>query len=248
MLKNISKDVKIIRFGFNPKHDVFVKKMNWTLAGLQLDVSSPWGEVEIHSKLLGHFNIYNLLAVFSILMLQGFELIQVIEVIKKLKPVPGRMEVVSQKPLVIVDYAHTPDALENVLKTLKKFKIETQSGDLWAVFGCGGDRDSKKRPIMGKIASDLADFVVVTSDNPRFEEPEKIIQQILKDISPSRRIMQIEDRKLAIISTLEEASNDDIILIAGKGHETYQQIGAIKEYFSDQDIVREYVSVSKERE
>jgi UDP-N-acetylmuramoyl-L-alanyl-D-glutamate--2,6-diaminopimelate ligase len=178
------------------------------------------------------------MAVFGSLMAKGYDKEKVKSIISQLKPAPGRMEVICKNPLVIVDYAHTPDALENALKTLKAFQQETQAGKLWVVFGCGGDRDASKRPMMGKIASEFADQVVVTSDNPRHEDPNKIIAQVLKGVS--KQVMNISDRLLAIRTSLSEASPNDMILIAGKGHEDYQQIGDEKTYFSDQSVVQNY--------
>lgn len=241
MLKTAHPSAQKLLFAVDA-NDADVKVMNtsWTLQGMEMNILSPWGKCKLKSNLLGHFNVYNILAVFSILMAQGFEKELVLNVISKLLPVPGRMEVISLKPLVVVDYAHTPDALENVLQTLKQYQKDAHLGRLWVVFGCGGDRDMKKRPIMGKIACDLADKVVVTSDNPRFENPTQIIQQITQGLD-TKAIMQIEDRKLAITSALDLAAPDDIILIAGKGHETYQIIGAEKIHFSDQEIVREHL-------
>ena len=209
---------------------------------MKLQLGSPWGDVALELGLLGQFNVYNALAVFACLMAEGYALNQVIKVMTSLEAAPGRMQVCANKPLVIVDYAHTPDALENALKTLKKFKDDTQAGNLWVVFGCGGDRDAFKRPIMGKIAQQLADFVIVTSDNPRHEDPAIIMNQITQNMPLNGHLLQIEDRKLAILTALEQAKVDDLILIAGKGHEDYQVIGDNKQYFSDQAIVSAFFS------
>lgn len=245
MLNHANPQAKIYRTGIHHFADIQVLEQNWSLNGMHLKLKTPWGEVFLHSHLLGEFNVHNILAVFTSLMAKGFALDDVVEVIAKLKAPPGRMEVVTNKPLVVVDYAHTPDALENALVTLQEFQKKTQAGALWVVFGCGGDRDPYKRPEMGKIAANLADYVVVTSDNPRTEEPLSIIKQVVKGMTRKNKLMQIEDRKLAILSSLEEAKPQDIILIAGKGHEDYQIIGQEKLHFSDQEIVRNYISMIK---
>ena len=242
MLANVDAKVKIFGYGIHTQADIHVKDLHWTLAGMKLQLGSPWGDVALELGLLGQFNVYNALAVFACLMAEGYALNQVIKVMTSLEAAPGRMQVCANKPLVIVDYAHTPDALENALKTLKKFKDDTQAGNLWVVFGCGGDRDAFKRPIMGKIAQQFADFVIVTSDNPRHEDPAIIMNQITQNMPLHGHLLQIEDRKLAILTALEQAKADDLILIAGKGHEDYQVIGDNKLYFSDQAIVSAFFS------
>ena len=141
-------------------------------------------------------------------------------------------------PVVVVDYAHTPDALENVLQTLIKFKVQDTSSKLWVIFGCGGDRDRSKRPIMGEIASKYADMVVITSDNPRKESPASIVDAIAAGVSSNTKLMKILDRAQAIREVLHLANKNDIILIAGKGHESYQEVGTERLFFSDQAIVR----------
>ena len=238
MRSHANPDAQIYTFGVNANADIQLKNKTWSLEGMTLDLETPWGNVQLYSFLLGDFNVYNIIAVFGSLMAKGYDKEKVKSIISQLKPAPGRMEVVCKNPLVIVDYAHTPDALENALKTLKAFQQETQAGKLWVVFGCGGDRDASKRPMMGKIASEFADQVVVTSDNPRHEDPNKIIAQVLKGVS--KQVMNISDRLLAIRTSLSEASPNDMILIAGKGHEDYQQIGDEKTYFSDQSVVQNY--------
>ena len=238
MLKQANPKAKVYGYGINNQTDVYVKNTSWTLDGMHLELTSPWGDVELEVGLLGQFNVYNALAVFACLMTEGYQLNQVQDVMKTLKPAPGRMEICKKQPLVIVDYAHTPDALENAIKTLKQFKEETKAGALWVVFGCGGNRDSFKRPVMGKIASNLADFVIVTSDNPRHEQPTAIMNQITQGIPLGQRLMQIEDRKLAIITCLEQAKTEDIVLIAGKGHEDYQILKDQIIHFDDREHVR----------
>ena len=241
MLKKVKPATQIYQIGIkNMDANIHVLEENWSLHGMHLKIKSPWGVFDLNAKLLGDFNVYNILMVFASLMSRGFAPEQVLSAIAKLLPPTGRMEIVNRQPLVLVDFAHTPDALEKALQTLRHFKNKTRSGRLWIIFGCGGDRDPLKRPIMGNIAAKLADVVVVTSDNPRNEKPGSILEQIAQGIPPSVNSLIIEDRKLAILSCLEQASKDDIVLIAGKGHENYQILGSIKTYFSDQAIVKDY--------
>ena len=225
---------KVLTYGLQDTADV--RAVNWqiSMSGSELDIVSPWGEHHVRVGLLGKFNIYNSLAVFASLLANGAAIADVVEVMGKLKASPGRMEVVAQKPCVIVDYAHTPDALENVLSTL----LQLKQGRLLVVFGCGGDRDRSKRPMMGKIASQYADVAIITSDNPRTEDPAEIIEEIAAGFLPSKKIHKAIDRHEAIQKALSMADDKDIILIAGKGHEAYQQIGKERFVFSDQDVVR----------
>jgi len=226
-----------ITYGLKANRDVRATHWQSSMLGSQIEISSPWGQYEIHVNLLGAFNVYNSLAVFSSLLAGGVPPAEVVAVMKKLNASPGRMEVVSQEPCVIVDYAHTPDALENVLSTLSQLK----KGRLGVVFGCGGDRDKTKRPMMGKIASEYADFIVITSDNPRSEEPGQIVEEIAQGLASANKAVKIIDRKEAIHHALKLADKEDIILIAGKGHEAYQQIGKERFVFSDQEVVRQFI-------
>lgn len=230
-----------ITYGLKNTANVYATNIQYTMLGSDFEVISPWGNHHIQVKLLGAFNVYNSLAVFASLMARDeFSAVQVVPMMRRLNASPGRMEVVAQEPCVIVDYAHTPDALENVLIALKQLK----KGRLCVVFGCGGDRDKGKRPMMGKIASQHADFVLVTSDNPRTENPENIIADIAKGLDASVQSLQIVDRKQAIQKALSISSKNDIILIAGKGHEAYQQIGKQRFVFSDQEVVSELLNKS----
>lgn len=226
--------VKKITYGIH--QDCDVKAVDWRIDihGTDIEVRSPWGTHQLHIQALGEFNIYNSLAIFTSLLANGYSTDKVIQVMTELKAAPGRMEIVTNSPYVLVDYAHTPDALENVLVTLSQLK----KGRLWVVFGCGGDRDKTKRPIMGKAASLHADKVVITSDNPRSEDPEVIVEEIAEGIANSVDVIKVINREDAIAHALDKASKDDIILIAGKGHEAYQQIGSVKHAFSDQEVVR----------
>lgn len=204
------------------------------LSGMAFKLSYKNEEVLIKVKVIGKFNVYNLLAVAGVLILNGHSLSEIAIILAKLTPVCGRMDaiIVPDKPLVVVDFSHTPDSLENALLTLQQIE---HSGQLYCVFGCGGNRDAKKRPIMGEIASRLADMAIITSDNPRFENPEDIIEQIKSGISKNNSI-SITGRSDAIAYALSQAKSGDIVLIAGKGHETYQEIQGVKHPFSDFEI------------
>ncbi|MFT4059891.1 MAG: UDP-N-acetylmuramoyl-L-alanyl-D-glutamate--2,6-diaminopimelate ligase [Legionella sp.] len=233
MSVGIKPHVKKITYGIHQPCDVRAVNWHMDINGTEIEVHSPWGQHYLHINALGAFNIYNSLAVFSSLMVSGYDADKVVAVMSRLKAAPGRLEIVASAPYVLVDYAHTPDALENALLTLQQIK----KGRLWVVFGCGGDRDRTKRPVMGKIASLNADQIVITSDNPRTEDPQTIIDEIVQGID-SDRIVQLVKREEAIAYALKEANEDDIILIAGKGHEAYQQIGTVKQAYSDQEVVR----------
>lgn len=234
MAANVPSSCRKLTYGLNEGADVRALNIQVTMTGSTFDVISPWGLHSVHVKALGTFNIYNSLAVFTSLLAQGYAVNDVMSVMAKLNPSPGRMELVGQAPCVIVDYAHTPDALENVLSTLTQLK----QARLWVVFGCGGDRDRAKRPMMGNIASQYADVVIITSDNPRTEDPQAIIDEVASGIAGGAEVVKLLDRKQAIEHALRMANAQDIILIAGKGHEAYQQIGDKRFDFSDQAVVR----------
>lgn len=238
------KSCQRITYGMHASCDVYAFNRKLGMGGSDFDVKSPFGETHLTIKGLGAFNIYNSLAIFTSLMAHGYALDQVTFVMSQLKSSPGRMEVVSQEPLVIVDYAHTPDALENVLITLVAMRnAQKKACQIWVVFGCGGDRDKTKRPIMGRIASQYADITVLTSDNPRNEDPNLIIEDIAIGLLPNTKTIKIEDRFEAIKQVLQLVSKEDIVLIAGKGHETYQQIGHERLLFSDQQVVLDLLLV-----
>ncbi len=190
---------------------------------------TPQGNAAVKTNLIGHFNVYNVLAVLASLLVSGVTLQDAVEAISHIQAAPGRMQTMGggKLPLVVVDYAHTPDALEKVLTTLK---AQARS-KLICVFGCGGNRDKGKRALMGKIASEFANAAVVTSDNPRDENPDDIIQQIVSEMQGNFAIEA--DRAKAISIAILAAKAGDIVLIAGKGHETYQEIAGTKHHFSD---------------
>lgn len=240
MTKNIDKYCQCITYGRKEGSDVRVVDWQVNLKGTSIYVESPWGNHQLTLNALGFFNIYNALAIFTSLLAYGYEVSKVVAVMSKLKSSPGRMEIVNHQPYMIVDYAHTPDALENVLKTLSSVK----KGKIILVFGCGGDRDKTKRPLMGTIAAKNADIIIITSDNPRTEDPESIIQDIKQGLPNTTSCHIIVNRKEAIAQAINLAEKKDIILVAGKGHEAYQQIGNIKHPFSDQDVLRELSTAS----
>jgi UDP-N-acetylmuramoyl-L-alanyl-D-glutamate--2,6-diaminopimelate ligase len=207
------------------------------LSGLLLKINGH----EVWVKLIGTFNAYNLLAIYGTAVELGLESLEVLRLMSELESVSGRFQyIVSTTNITaIVDYAHTPDALENVLKTIND--IRTKNEQLITVVGCGGNRDKSKRPIMGGIAAELSDKAILTSDNPRNEEPETIIDEMEQGVAPQnyKRILSITDRKQAIKTACQLAQPNDIILIAGKGHETYQEIKGIRHDFDDMKIVKE---------
>ena len=204
-------------------------------------------EQEVWTKLIGTFNAYNILAIFAASELLGLKTMESLRLISELTSVAGRFQyfISETKVTAIVDYAHTPDALENVLQTINS--IRTKNEELITVVGCGGDRDKTKRPKMGKIASALSTKVVFTSDNPRTEDPEQIIQEVEAGVEPHnfKKIMSITNRRQAIKTACQLAKPNDIILIAGKGHETYQEINGVRTDFNDLEIVTEYLKELK---
>ncbi len=211
--------------------DVQVSKMERSAHGFDLGVTTPWGALQIQTPLLGDFNISNLLAAVTVFGLRGYALSDIEHAVSSLETVPGRMELVSgaRQPTVVVDYAHTPDALENVLQALRGHC----RGELWCVFGCGGNRDAGKRPQMGEIAARCADRVIVTDDNPRRENPQGIIDEILAGMPAAAPVEVERNRAEAIRRAILGAAPEDLVVIAGKGHETYQDIDGRRWPFSD---------------
>jgi UDP-N-acetylmuramoyl-L-alanyl-D-glutamate--2,6-diaminopimelate ligase len=201
--------------------------------GMRGTVHTPYGDVHVESKLLGLPNLYNWLGAIGAALVVGIPVKEIEAGIRDLESVRGRFERVGDaKPTVIVDYAHKPDALEKLLHAVRDIAGERR---IAIVFGCGGDRDRGKRPQMGEIAARLADHVVVTSDNPRSEDPQAIIEEIAKGITGRDDVLEIRDRREAIEKTIAEAGDDDVIVIAGKGHETYQVIGDQVVHFDDRE-------------
>jgi len=209
------------------------------LTGLLLKINDN----EVWVKLIGTFNAYNLLAIYGTAVQLGIESFEALRLLSELESVSGRFQFIvsNEKITAIVDYAHTPDALENVLKTIND--IRTKNEQLITVVGCGGDRDKTKRPIMANIATQMSDKVIITSDNPRTENPSTIIAEMEAGVEPQnyKKSLSIEDRKQAIKTACQLANPNDIILIAGKGHETYQEINGVRHDFDDMKIVKEFL-------
>lgn len=207
------------------------------LSGLLLKIN----ESEVWVRLIGTFNAYNLLAIYGTAVELGLEKLEVLRLLSELESVSGRFQFIvsNGKITAIVDYAHTPDALENVLNTIND--IRTKNEQLITVVGCGGDRDKTKRPVMASIASEMSDKVIITSDNPRTEDPKVIIAEMEAGVAPQnyKKSLSIEDREQAIKTACQLANANDIILIAGKGHETYQEINGMRHDFDDMKIVKE---------
>jgi len=230
ILANLDPSVNGISYSVeNHSADIHCDSISIGASGIDAEIVTPWGRGRLQSSLLGKFNLANLLAVIGAAGMQGFALDKILQAVSSLTAVAGRMELVdaSARPAVVIDYAHTPDALEKALQALRRHC----QGELWVVFGCGGDRDIGKRAEMGKVADHRADKIIVTSDNPRSESPEKIIDQVLLGIS--RDVSAVVDRRDAIRTAIADAQPDDVILIAGKGHEGYQILGAERLPFSD---------------
>lgn len=203
---------------------------------MKIEMHTPWGNGEVTAGLSGAFNAANLLATLGVLCLLDIPFENALTRLSGIRPAPGRMQLFGgdHQPLVVVDYAHTPDALTQALQTLRA----DCRGRLWCVFGCGGERDTGKRPLMGAAAEQHADYVVITSDNPRAEEPQQIIAGILAGVSNPEAVLVEPDRRGAIAMALEKARTEDTVLIAGKGHETWQEIAGVRHPFSDQQVVQ----------
>ncbi len=243
ILENIIAEKFFYGFGEETEMvDFYGKILKLDFSGLELDFN---GE-KVKSKLLGKFNAYNLLAVWSASKLIGFDIKKVNKILESIEPPPGRFEHFMSPDgiLIIIDYAHTPDALEKVLLTIKEIKSGT--GRIISVFGCGGDRDPMKRPKMGKIGANLSDIAIFTSDNPRGEDPDKIIEAMKDNLSheEAKKVITISDRRLAIEEAVEMAKKEDIILCAGKGHEDYQEIKGVKYHFNDMEEFKKMLKIN----
>lgn len=228
---------KISTYAMKSPADYKVKVLENQFSGLVLNINGK----EVWSRLVGDFNAYNLLTAFAVSTLLGEEEDEVLTVLSALESVEGRFQYfISENGVVaIIDYAHTPDALENVLKTIAN--IRTKNETLYTIIGCGGDRDKTKRPEMAKIACELSDKVILTSDNPRSEDPNQIIEEMNAGVPGHhfKKTLSVTDRKQAIKTAISMAEKGDIILIAGKGHEKYQEINGVKHDFDDRQIAYE---------
>jgi UDP-N-acetylmuramoyl-L-alanyl-D-glutamate--2,6-diaminopimelate ligase len=219
----------------NQRH-VFAARASAGASGLTLTADGSWGRFDVRTRLIGDFNIDNVLAVLAALLGAGVSVADAVKAIETCTPPPGRMETVARKghPLAIVDYAHSPDALEKALLAARQHC----RGKLVCVFGCGGDRDRAKRPIMGEIAARLADVVVVTDDNPRTEDGDVIVADILRGLPDANAASVERDRARAIRHAISQAQANDVVLIAGKGHEDYQIVGTARRRFSDREVAQ----------
>src|SRR5574344_1884597 len=218
---------------------LYAKSIDYVPHGIIVNVAGSYGTAELSVPLIGGFNVQNLLCATGIMLLMGFKLFDLALTAPKLNAVCGRMECFKSKnsPLLIVDYAHTPDGLEKALMAIKEHNF----GHVTCICGCGGDRDTGKRPIMAKIACDMADKVIFTNDNPRTEDTSKIIEMMLHGVLAWKNYSVIFDRTEAITKAFKDSKNGDVILIAGKGHEDYQIIGLKKHHYSDRELAQKLV-------
>ena len=240
VIKNLA--IPYSTFGICTNADIFARDIEISEKGVSFQLAL-WNEhlYPVHLKMMGMFNVYNALAACGLALIMGVEPQVICRALEGVKSVPGRAEVLDTHTpyMVILDYSHSPDALENILKTAKGFA----RGRVIVLFGCGGDRDYMKRPQMGTIAGRLADYSILTSDNPRSEEPMAIIRSIEEGIRKTQGSYEImEDRRAAISKALDMAQDGDVVILAGKGHETYQEISGVKRPFDEKQIVRELLS------
>lgn len=242
LIKQHAPNAKLLRYGLDKYYgmpELYADKIQYHGTGMSLQLHTPYGSGQLEVSLFGQFNVYNLLATLGVLLDSGLTFEQALQRLRQIKPIGGRMQVMhaANKPVVIIDYAHTPDALQQVLTATRQH----QFGKLWLVFGCGGDRDKAKRPVMGAIAESFADAVILTNDNPRHEAPEQIIENIRAGFRGTKEIAIEMDRERAIHFALQHADKKDVVVIAGKGHETYQQVGDNKLPFSDTAVVAAFM-------
>lgn len=236
----LSSNVRRWTYGWMPGADTFVRSYQFDFEGTAVTLATPYGDCQMKLRLAGKFNVYNVMAAISICLAESVSLSSCVSALQSFAGVAGRFEVVFSQaggePLVIVDYAHTPDGLDNVLKAARS--LVPDRGKLIGLFGCGGDRDSSKRPQMGEIAEALCDCVYVTSDNPRTEDPQQIIADILAGVKRLKSICVEPDRAKAIRRAIAVAKPCDVVVIAGKGHENYQIIGDRTVHFDDREEAR----------
>ena len=236
-LEVISPNVNVVTYGINMPADVRAKNVTFNHDGASFTCIVKEKEYDVKLKMNGMFSVYNVLAALATAVASNMDIEKSIKTLEELGGVAGRFEIIINKPTVIVDYAHTPDGLENVLTAARD--ITPSDGKLICVFGCGGDRDATKRPKMGRIAEDLADKIIVTSDNPRSEDPQQIITDILAGLRSVNDVIVEPDRELAIKAAQKIANPNDVVLVAGKGHEDYQILANETIHFDDREKVRE---------
>ena len=246
MLNATAGDAEILAYSIhNEKADIIAKNIAYSSFGANFDCKTPFGDKKINLQMTGEFSIYNALAALCAGILSGIDIDTCIKALEATKNVSGRFEVVSTEPLIIVDYAHTPDGLDNVLRAAKE--LVKEDGELICLFGCGGDRDATKRPKMAQIADKLADKVIITSDNPRSEDPQQIITDILagiKSLDGDRIFVEI-DRREAIERAVKLSKLNDVIVVAGKGHEDYQILKNETIHFDDREEVKKAITLLK---
>lgn len=236
--RRLSADVRLLRYGTTPRSpELFIHDIRAGRAGIDAVVNTPLGRLELHTRLMGDFNLANITAAVGAALAMGIPVAEIETAVASVNAPPGRLETLraSNGLRVVIDYAHTGDALETALSALRPHT----EGALWCVFGCGGNRDTTKRPAMGAVAERLADRVVLTDDNPRDEDPEGIIDQILDGIEDREAVSVIHDRREAIETVVAEACGQDLVLIAGKGHEQFQERAGKRLPFCDVDVVRD---------
>lgn len=226
-------------FSLKENADITGKILRYNIDSMEIEIEKNEEKILTKTKLLGKYNLQNLLGAIQLLYNLGYDFNKIVRKIPDIKSIPGRFEIIenNRNVMVIVDYAHTPDGLENILKTLKEIKMKR----LVTLFGAGGDRDKTKRPKMANVVSKYSDFVYITSDNPRTEDPELIVKDVEEGIVDGIKYVSIVNREEAIKNAIESLEEKDILLIAGKGHEDYQIIGRTKYHFDDREIARKYL-------
>ncbi|MDT3696154.1 MAG: UDP-N-acetylmuramoyl-L-alanyl-D-glutamate--2,6-diaminopimelate ligase [Ignavibacterium sp.] len=230
---------EVFTYGISDGSDFKIKNIIYDLTGTDFTITHKNVDYKIHTSLIGVFNAYNAASAFAAALCLGFSTDKIVKGIESVPQVPGRFEVLGKgKKKIIVDYSHTADSLEKALQAIRE--IVKDKKQVVTVFGCGGDRDKTKRPLMGKIASELSDKVFVTSDNPRTENPISIIEDIKKGISKNNFEIE-QNREEAIKKAIQNSNESAVVLIAGKGHESYQEINGVRNHFSDQEVALKYL-------
>jgi UDP-N-acetylmuramoyl-L-alanyl-D-glutamate--2,6-diaminopimelate ligase len=237
--REVDPESRRVTYGLAEGAAVWAEDLQPDATGTTFQLRSPWGEMPFRVNLLGRFNVYNALAAVAACGASGVDLEAMAEAFAGMRPIPGRLEKVGSKGgvSVFVDYAHTDDALRNALEALRA----AQPGRIVVVFGCGGDRDTSKRPLMGAAAREGADLAVITNDNPRTEDPERIVSDIVVGFGDGGRFEIVYDREQAIARALSLAGEGDVVLVAGKGHENVQVLGDTVVPFDDREVVRRLV-------
>ena len=237
LLNVIDKEVNILTYGVKNKSDIMAKNIEFMPDGVEFDCIYKDEKTHFKLHLNGMFSVYNSLAAIATALANGIDLNTAKEALEVTKSVAGRFEIVKTNPMVIVDYAHTPDGLENILRAARE--LTQKDGNLICMFGCGGNRDCTKRPKMGKIAQQLCDKIIITSDNPRSEDPQQIITDILSGLSliNPKTVFVEPDRHLAIKLLKDISSENDVLVLAGKGHEDYQILADKTIHFDDREEV-----------